>query len=99
MEQAFTKSLKKDRTYAGWSEYDVKEKCWQVLTLSGEIYVKIDFSGDFIHIGTKKVVQLNKLFRYIRNCTDSEGYIIAKRKRIDSPLYPTKNSKKVRMPI
>lgn len=99
MKKAFTKPLKKDRTYAGWSEFDVKEKCWQIFTLDGETYVKVDFSGDFMHTGSKKIVSVDRIFRYIRNCTDSEGYIIAKRKKIDSPLLPMKNKKKLRMPI
>lgn len=88
-----------DRTYAGWTEYDVKEKCWQVFTLGGEVYIKTDFRGTFINVGNNKIVSLSDIFHLIRNCTDSEGYILAKRKKLGAPLWPLKNKKKLRMPI
>ncbi|MFB7304578.1 hypothetical protein [Heyndrickxia sporothermodurans] len=89
-----------EKTYAGWTEYDVKEKCWQVFTLGGEVYIKTDFYGNFINVkNDHKVVSISDIFHLIRNCTDSEGYIIAKRKKIGSPLWPVKNKRRLRMPI
>lgn len=83
-----------DRAYGGWSEYDVKEKTWQIFTLGGETFVKIDFQGNFMNVGSKKVITVDKIFHLIRNCTDSEGFIIAKRKRMHQPLNPVKGKNK-----
>ena len=91
-------AIKQDNSYAGWTEYDVKEKCWQIFTLSGETYVKKDFRGNFIHTGTGKVLTLNQLFPQIRNCTDAAGFIIARRKRYGSPLWQQKKNRKLRLP-
>lgn len=88
-----------DKAYAGWTEYEVKEKCWQVFTLGGETYTKTDFRGNFINASTNKLVTISDIFHLIRNCIDSEGYMIAKRKKIGAPLRPQKNKKKLRMPI
>ncbi|MDM5335798.1 hypothetical protein QUF84_00610 [Fictibacillus enclensis] len=87
-----------DQSYAGWTEYDVKQKCWQVLTLNGEIYVKTDFRGNFMNPSSKKTVRLADIFPQIRNCTDSEGFLLAKRKKFGSPLFEQKSKKKLRMP-
>ncbi|MFP7474288.1 hypothetical protein SFC55_25215 [Niallia taxi] len=87
----------KEKTYVGWTEYDVKEKTWQLLTIDGLTYVKVDFKGNFINTATGRMVPLYKIYDKIRNCTDSEGVIIAKRKRYGTPLLPMKHRKKVRI--
>lgn len=71
-----------DNSYCGWTEYDIKEMGWQIYTFSGETYVKKDFRGNFFNTRTGEVVPINKLFRFIRNVTNSEGYILAKRKKL-----------------
>lgn len=88
-----------DRTYSGWTEYEVKAKSWQVLTLGGDIYIKKDFKGNFINSANNKVVSISDIFHLVRNCTDSEGYIIAKRKKKGDPIWPVKNKRKLRIPI
>lgn len=88
---------KVDRTYEGWSEYDVKEKAWELLMINGERYIKTDFKGNFMHTGTGRVKQIGDLFPEVRNCTDSQGLIIAKRKKHGLPLWQQRN-KKVRIP-
>lgn len=88
----------KDRSYDGWNEYDIKEKCWQIYTLGGQTYIKLDFKGNFININSQEIVPIRKIFHLIRNCTDSEGYILAKRKKYGAPLCPLRNKKK-RIPI
>lgn len=89
----------REMVFAGWTEFDVKEKSWQIFTLGGETYIKVDFTGKFMNVGTKKLTTIDKIFHLIRNCTDSEGYIIAKRKKMNQPLYPLKNkSKRQRIP-
>ncbi|KIO69701.1 hypothetical protein B4065_1367 [Caldibacillus thermoamylovorans] len=89
----------KDKTYVGWTEYDVKEKGWQVYTLGGDTYIKKDFSGNFINVQTGQEVKIGKIFHLIRNVTDAQGYILAKRKNLGSPLGPTKSRKKIRIPV
>ena len=86
-----------EKSYVGWTEYDVKEKTWQLLTTDGSTYVKVDFKGNFINTATKRMVPLYKIYDQIRNCTDSEGMIIAKRKRYGTPLLPMKHRKKARI--
>ncbi len=80
----------KDRSYEGLTEYEVKDKSWQLLTMGGEVYVKKDLAGNFINQKTGEVVSLDKLFRNIRNFTNAEGIILATRKRKGRPLYPQK---------
>lgn len=77
-----------DLTYSGWSEYDVKEKAWEVLLFTGDKYIKRDFRGNFINIGNGKVKTLGEIFPDIRNCVDSQGFLIAKRKTYRQPLRP-----------
>lgn len=88
-----------DQSFSGWTEYEVKEKSWQVLTLRDEIFIKKDMRGNFISPSGKKEVSISDIFHLIRNCTDSEGYIIAKRKKQGAPLWPMRQKKKLRMPI
>lgn len=90
-----------DRSHAGWTEFQVNEKVWQVFTLDGDKYVKADFSGNFINPVTGKVVLISDIFKKIRNVTDSEGFILAKRKKPGSPLLATvsKSKRRLRMPI
>lgn len=92
MEKAITKH---DITFQGWSEYDVKEKAWQLYMLDGATYVKRDFKGNFLNCCTGKLKTLGELFPDIRNCTDSEGFILAKRKRYGQALRPEKRKTKV----
>ncbi|MEY8742807.1 hypothetical protein ACQRXC_29405 (plasmid) [Niallia taxi] len=79
----------------GWTEYDVKEKTWQVLTNDGSIYVKTDMKGNFINIANGEKVPLNQIWGKIKNCTNSEGIIIAKRKKFGTPLMPMKRRVKI----
>lgn len=90
-----------DRSHAGWTEFQVTEKVWQVFTMDGDKYVKADFTGNFINPVTGKVVSIAHIFKQIRNVTDSEGYILAKRKKPGYPLTSqiSRNKKRLRMPI
>ena len=86
-----------DQTYAGWSEYDVKEKAWEVMTFKYERYIKLDFRGTFLQVATGKQVTLSEIFPSIRNCVDAEGVIIAKRKTYGEELKAFKK-RKARVP-
>lgn len=90
--------VKRDNSFCGWNEYDVKEMGWQIFTWSGETYVKKDFQGNFIHTHSGKELPIYKIFTMIRNVVDAQGFIIAKRKRMGSPLSPVRDRKKFRMP-
>lgn len=89
MVKAITK-IESDRTYEDWNEYHVIEKAWQIYLLNGERYVKKDFKGYFFDMNTGRVKSIAELFPRIRNCTDSQGYIIAKRKKYGEPLREEK---------
>lgn len=86
----------------GWSEHDIISKAWQVYTWSGKVWVKMNFNGNFASVdkeghGQNKVSFLSdveQLFPQIRNVADSEGVIIAKRKKPSDPLIPCRGKKK-----
>ncbi|MFP7474473.1 hypothetical protein SFC55_26150 [Niallia taxi] len=79
----------------GWTEIEVREKTWQLLTNDGSIWVKIDMKGNFLNISSKEKEKkhLNELWETIKNCTDSEGFIIAKRKKYGTPLVPMRKKR------
>ncbi|TRZ39373.1 hypothetical protein CEQ21_07370 (plasmid) [Niallia circulans] len=77
----------------GWTEYEVKEKTWQLLTNDGSIWVKIDMKGNFLNIATGDRKHLTEIYGFIKNCTNSEGVIIAKRKKYGNPLVPMKKKR------
>lgn len=85
-----------NRTYEGWSEYDVKEKAWEILLLDGQKFIKKDFKGTFMSTSSGREKTIGELFPYIRNCTDSQGFIIAKRKRLGQPLW--RSDRRIRVP-
>lgn len=83
-----------DRTYEGWGESDVKEKAWELYMLSGESYIKVDFRGNFINKLTGRKKHIDDLFPEVRNCTDAQGMMIAKRKKYGAPMWGTTKRKK-----
>jgi len=90
--------MKARRPVIGWTEFDVKEKSWQILTLDGDTYVKKDLKGNFINTGTGEEKNLHELYPRIRNCADASGYILAKRKRAGMQLYQQPKGKQ-RIPV